>query len=111
MLPSLAAPLTGGIASSSSTGYHAEEDALIVQVTSVARTAQHGAQGHLAMLLYLCGGAQSPTLPHAQARELGKSWVEIAAMLPGRSSTAIRKRYTNMLKPKVRLRFCPFGVM
>ncbi len=36
-----------------------------------------------------------------QARELNKSWVEIASMLPGRSSTAIRKHYTNTLRPKV----------
>lgn len=36
-----------------------------------------------------------------QARELNKSWAEIASMLPGRSSTAIRKHYTNTLRPKV----------
>lgn len=36
-----------------------------------------------------------------QARELNKSWLEIASMLPGRSSTAIRKHYTNTLRPKV----------
>jgi len=36
-----------------------------------------------------------------QARELNKSWPEIARMLPGRSSTAIRKHYNNTLRPKV----------
>ena len=36
-----------------------------------------------------------------QARELGKSWNEIANMLPGRTITAIRKRHQQLLQVKV----------
>ncbi len=36
-----------------------------------------------------------------QARDLGKSWADITAMLPGRSSKSIRRRYTEHLRPKV----------
>lgn len=36
-----------------------------------------------------------------QARDLGKSWADIAAMLPGRSSKSVRRRYTETLRPKV----------
>lgn len=36
-----------------------------------------------------------------EAREAGKSWTDISAMLPGRTVTALKRHYNTFLRPKV----------
>ena len=36
-----------------------------------------------------------------EAREAGKAWTDISAMLPGRTVTALKRHYNTFLRPKV----------
>ncbi len=47
------------------------------------------------------GYLQDEELLLMEAREAGKSWSDIAAMLPGRTVTALKRHYNTFLRPQV----------